>query len=232
MKKSKHQNLREKFILSRDGEWVFVGVSHYHSINELKDNTNSLLSKNYIVQEAIESNTNIISSCMFCRNGEVLSYYSHKRIITFPDGDGVSVISKSFSDSKILGISKDLIKQTNYSGFIMIEFLFDVNKNKYYVIEINPRPWGSILLSEFCNSNMIYSYLNYDNMISKVNICYIKWILPHLIFRAFKGKFDLFKYNDAPCCFINISYSCIWGAIFFNLLYCLNISKIIKKLWP
>ena len=87
-----------------------------------------------------------------------------------------------------MGISKDLIKQTNYSGFIMIEFLFDVNKNKYYVIEINPRPWGSILLSEFCNSNMIYSYLNYDNMISKVNIYYIKWILPHLIFRAFKGK--------------------------------------------
>ena len=46
---------------------------------------------------------------MFCRNGNILSYYSHKRLVTFPEGDGVTVISKSFSDTVIFDLSQKLV---------------------------------------------------------------------------------------------------------------------------
>ena len=64
----------------------------------------------------------------------------------------------------------------------MVEFLYDIEQKSYYVIEINPRPWGSILLSEICESNLMDSYLTYDSSVVKVKECYIKWLFPHLFF--------------------------------------------------
>jgi len=208
------------------------GVKSYQSFNDLNSDIVEKSLKNYIVQKAVNSNSNITSACMFCRNGNILSYYSHKRLVTFPEGDGVTVISKSFSDTVIFDLSQKLVTKTYFSGFIMVEFLYDIEQKSYYVIEINPRPWGSILLSEICESNLMDSYLTYDSSVVKVKECYIKWLFPHLFLRLLKGHNDFKKYNDAMSCHVNLTYSNIWRSTLFIIFYSLNFSKIYKKLWP
>ena len=208
------------------------GVARYESFNALKSDIAKKSLKNFIVQKAINSNSNIVSACMFCRNGKILSYYSHKRLVTFPEGDGVSVISKSFTSSVILDISQKLVTKTSFSGFIMIEFLYDTERQAYYVIEINPRPWGSILLSEICESNLIESYLTYESQVVEVKECFIKWPFPHLFLRLLRGHNDFSKYNDAKSGYINFTYSGIWRTTLFIMFYSLNFAKIYKKLWP
>lgn len=208
------------------------GVARHKSFDNLKSDVLEKALKNFIVQKTIISDSNIVSACMFCRSGNVLSYYSHKRLVTFPEGDGVSVISKSFSDSVIFELSKKLVKKTYFSGFIMIEFLYDIEQQSYCVIEINPRPWGSILLSEICQSNLVDSYLNYESNVVKVKECYVKWPFPHLFLRLLKGHNDFTQYNDAPSGYMNLTYSSIWRSTLFIIFYSLNFSKIYKKLWP
>lgn len=169
---------------------------------------------------------------MFCRNGEILSYYSHKRLVTFPEGDGVTVISKSFTSSTILDTSQKLVTKTGFSGFIMIEFMHDAEQDAFYVIEINPRPWGSILLSEVCESNLIESYLTYENKLTEVKERFIIWPFPHLFLRLLKGHNDFSKYKHMKSGYINITYSNLWRTTLFVMFYSLNFAKIYKKLWP
>ena len=60
----------------------------------------------------------------------------------------------------------------------MIEYILDHRDNKYKLIEINPRMWGSIMLSEFCNSNMLDNYINISvGGKTKKKILFVKDIL-------------------------------------------------------
>lgn len=208
------------------------GVMRYDFFDDLKIESSKKAYVDFIIQDAIPSKSKVVSSCMFCKDGKILSYYSHERIVTYPESDGVTVISKSFNDSQILGISKTLVSKTNYSGFLMVEFLYDSQRKSYFVIEINPRPWGSILLSEICESRLIDSYLTLEINITESKECFIKWPFPHLFFRFLKGHNDFKKYNDLPSGYINFTYSNIWRTSLFVIFYSLNLKKIIRKLWP
>ena len=39
---------------------------------------------------------------------------------------------------------KGFLSEINYSGFIEFDLLVNLSTNKYYVLDVNPRPWGSL----------------------------------------------------------------------------------------
>lgn len=81
-------------------------------------------------------------SC-FCKNGEIVIGYGHKRLAEYPITGGSSVYRTSFVDDRMVNISQQLVKAVNWSGFAMFEFKLTPN-NEIYLIEVNPRIWGSI----------------------------------------------------------------------------------------
>lgn len=99
--------------------------------------------KNYFIQKLIKSSQEPYGYCGFVNNkGKIISY-SHKRLVTQKQFGGVSLISvKTTSPKKLVSECNKFLISNNYHGFFMFEYMIDELGN-YFIIEFNPRIWGS-----------------------------------------------------------------------------------------
>tara|TARA_Y100001958_G_C21239549_1_gene566819 strand:- start:2739 stop:3584 length:846 start_codon:yes stop_codon:yes gene_type:complete len=186
----------------------------------------------FIIQEKIGNEySNILGCFLLCFKGKVINYYSHKRIRTYPKSGGVTTHSIISKNVKLYKSSKKIIKKLNYSGLIMIEYLHDIKDDKYKLIEINPRIWGSILASSISNSNLIENYINISLKLKvqdyKFNKSFITWLFPYEVKFLFSHIYGRLKYGKYYG-FINISKSKIFSSFFFHLY--VYVKKAFKKL--
>lgn len=113
----------------------------------------------YIIQKKIEG----VGRGFFAlsQNGKCLNTFQHQRIREMPISGGMSVAAKSIFDKNLQKIGEKIVKKIKWTGLIMLEFKF--YENKYYLIEINPKFWGSLDLAIASNvdfPNKLVSYAN------------------------------------------------------------------------
>jgi len=96
----------------------------------------------------------------FYDNGKLIKYYMHERIREIPHTGGSSVAAKSIYNKNIFNLGKKILDKLNWNGVAMVEFKYDKINNKYYVIEINPKFWGSLELG-------LSSGINFGELIIK-----------------------------------------------------------------
>ena len=126
----------------------------------------------------------------------------------------------------------------------MLEFMFDDISKEYYLIEINPRVWGSFMLSEYCGASFIDSYIKAteheinqkfsrikpnDTKITEGK--FIRWVFPWDIYLLFKKKItfkDFFHFDKSKTCFINCTGSSIIRSFFIHMYYIFDKSIFIK----
>jgi hypothetical protein len=119
------------------------------------DVTNSLDFK--IIKNLIDSGTKLlvqdrvdgVGRGFFCiaYNGVIAIYYMHQRIRELPISGGSSTSAESIYCEQMYNISKEIIHYLKWSGPLMIEYKYDQLNMKYYLIELNPKFWGSLDLS-------------------------------------------------------------------------------------
>ena len=207
------------------------GISFVHN-NQHLDNININFERDFI-QELLPDAKNVEAGFYLCEKGEIISFYSHKRIRTYPETGGVTVFSEFKIDKKIRQSGAKIIKKLNWSGLLMIEYIFDKRDNQYKLIEINPRLWGSILLSEFSGANFLKSYVNFSLNIKNINInykknIYIRWFFPYdfiYFFKKIQNPINFFKLNKNTC-YINFTYSNPIKSFVFIILTYFDFSKI------
>tara|TARA_B110000902_G_C14246839_1_gene564599 strand:+ start:219 stop:1334 length:1116 start_codon:yes stop_codon:yes gene_type:complete len=212
------------------------GIKFIKSKSELI--INKIDFKNYFIQELLDNPRDIKAGFFICKEGQIISFYSHQRIRTFPEQGGVSLYSKSDLNHEIKSAGKDIIKKLNWTGFIMIEYLQDLSTNKFKLIEINPRLWGSILLSEFNNANFtsLYISLCLDQQISPNAVKsdkFIRWIFPFEIINFFKNPenpLKFFKIKEDTC-YVNFTYSNPMKSFRFIFFTYFNYKKLKQKLF-
>ncbi len=99
----------------------------------------------FIAQEFISG----VGQGMFCliQDGVCSAHFSHQRLLEKPPEGGVSVLSKSIPTDEVL-IKKvnRLLLDLNWQGVAMIEFK-RADDGTPYLMEINPRFWGSLQLA-------------------------------------------------------------------------------------
>lgn len=207
------------------------GIVYIENEEELSNCTINF--KKDFVQERLPNPKDIQAGFYLCIQGKVVSFYSHKRIRTYPEIGGVTVYSKSEYNKEIKTLGTQVVKELNWSGFIMIEFLFDERDGLYKLIEINPRLWGSIMLSEFCNANFLSSYVkgSLGENIKEQQIDtekYIRWVFPYDIIYWMKDYSNPFKFfkKQVNTCYINFSYSSRWRSLKFMIFSYFDIRKI------
>lgn len=189
----------------------------------------------YFIQELLENPRAIVAGFFLCKEGEVLSFYSHSRIRTYPKKGGVSVYSKSAEDIGVRLAGEKIIKNLRWSGLIMIEFLRDKASGELKLIEINPRLWGSILLAEFNESKFIKSYidLSLGNDVStsrpKKEV-YIRWVFPYDFLYIFESPISFFI-RKSNTCYVNFTYSTYIKSMRFILLTYFDFKKIRRKIY-
>ena len=129
------------------------GMSHnvYYSdsINDTKKiykkikGNNNLILKDYIVQKKINGVGRGFFS--YSKNGKCLIFFQHQRLRELPISGGASVAAVSIYDKKLAEIGKTIVKKLKWNGVLMLEFKFF--KGNYYLIEANPKFWGSLDLA-------------------------------------------------------------------------------------
>jgi predicted ATP-grasp superfamily ATP-dependent carboligase len=192
----------------------------------------------YLIQEKLDNGKDILGGFFLCKEGEIISYYGHRRIRTYPEEGGVTVYSEVNYNEELKKEGAKLLEKLNWSGIAMVEFLFDNKSSSYKIIELNPRSWGSILLSEFSNANFIKNYVNLSmkKEIEKKEYkdkVFIRWIFPWDIISLInkRGKIKGFWNMDLKnTCYINFTYTSFFKSFLFLLVNIFDINKL-KKLY-
>ena len=125
------------------------GLSYAYNYEELFYNFESTIKEhnlnidNYpIVQEYIEGKG--LGTSVLYSNGKMQAFLSHLRLRENPPSGGPSTFRISIRNKKAEKISKKLMDYIGWHGIAMLEFKIDNVTNNPYLIEVNPRFWGSM----------------------------------------------------------------------------------------
>lgn len=80
---------------------------------------------------------------LYAVNGQFETGYGHMRLAEHPIKGGSSIYRAPFYHSEMHQIAKSIMLATKWTGFVMFEFKLAPD-NEIYLIEVNPRIWGSI----------------------------------------------------------------------------------------
>lgn len=89
--------------------------------------------------------------------GKPRAIFMHHRLREYPITGGPSVVCESIYDEELKTIGLKLLNALNWHGVAMVEFKKDKRDNKYKLIEINPKFWGSLPLA--IESGVDFPYL-------------------------------------------------------------------------
>lgn len=110
----------------------------------------------YVVQEYVDGFGCGFSA--FVKDGKIIQAYGHKREAEFPVTGGSSVYRSGYEHPQMREVATKILNEIKWSGFIMFEFKVNAN-NELFLIEINPRIWGSIHQGLANNCNFFESIL-------------------------------------------------------------------------
>ena len=143
------------------------GVSLISSKNELHKkfrelkNQKSTITFNpekIIIQEYIPNTLSYFN--VLLSNGKIIAKQQLKILKTYPPICGGPALSVSILDNKLDEIGIEVLKKTKVkNGALNIQFIFDKTNNKYRLLEINSRIWGSIQSS--IDTGVNFPYLLY-----------------------------------------------------------------------
>jgi len=81
------------------------------------------------------------------KNGRPVAVFMHRRVKEFPITGGPSAVAESYYNRKLLDYGLKLARYLKWSGPIMFEFKHRTKQDEFYLIEANPKLWGSLDLT-------------------------------------------------------------------------------------
>ncbi len=92
-------------------------------------------------------------SAVFDKNSEPLEVFCHHRIREYPASGGPSCFCESANTPELADFAVNLLKELNWVGVAMVEFKGNPDTG-FYLMEINPRFWGSSALAPNSGCNI------------------------------------------------------------------------------
>ena len=138
------------------------GVLFYHSNEGLSEQWHKLQQTKapddqLLVQEFIEGQ--IYTVTVLCEKGTVYANFSRKNIREKEVFGGTCVKAVSTYFPEGLSDVIKIVKHLGYTGVAMFEFLVNEGAGKYWLMEVNPRYWGTT--SHDIDCGVEYPYMQY-----------------------------------------------------------------------
>ncbi len=124
----------ERYNIVRTGKEF---ITQYKKLAEYDDN---ILVQQYITGDGYGV------SAVFDENSEPLEIFCHRRIREYPATGGPSCFCESANLPELADYAIKLLKALKWVGVAMVEFKGN-DENGYFLMEINPRFWGSSALA-------------------------------------------------------------------------------------
>lgn len=86
-------------------------------------------------------------------NGRERAHFMHERLVQYPREGGPSVVARSIHNARLHGLGRTLLESLEWHGVAMVEFKRSDRDGDFYLIEINPKLWGSLDLSIAAGAN-------------------------------------------------------------------------------
>lgn len=95
------------------------------------------------------------------RNSEIKGLFTGKKLRGYPALYGDCTVGTSHPvPDEVLENTFRIIKETAYSGIAEFEYKKDAETGAFYLIEVNPRPWSWIGITERCQDNIALAAYN------------------------------------------------------------------------
>ncbi len=95
-----------------------------------------------LIQEYIPGK--IYDGCFVCHKGEVVASLAQVRDVTYPISGGVGTNIITLDDEELIKYCTEILKFLKWDGPCQVEVKKDTRDNKYKLIEINPKLWGTL----------------------------------------------------------------------------------------
>ena len=139
---------------------------------------------NYLAQTYVEGR-NGFGYFGFFSHGEEIAYLMHERLVQFPAEGGPSVVARSIHDARIRVLGKRLLESLEWHGPAMVEFKRGDVDGNYYLMEINPKLWGSLDLAIEAGCNFpvwiveVLADGRYPSQSTYRDGLTYQWLMPH-----------------------------------------------------
>jgi predicted ATP-grasp superfamily ATP-dependent carboligase len=118
---------------------------------------NSIQQQNMIVQERIQGSGEAFFA--FYDQGVLLDSYTHKRVREIPSSGGSSTCASTTNAEDVHQAGKKILDYLHWQGPAMVEFKRSLETGELYLMEINPKFWGSLDLGIAAGFNPAKLYL-------------------------------------------------------------------------
>ena len=92
-------------------------------------------------------------------HGTPLRLIAQEALETYPGPTGPPIRVRSTSDAILIDYAKRLFAALRWHGLAQAEFIQGQDGQRYF-LEINPRPWGSIICAEACRARLFRSFVH------------------------------------------------------------------------
>lgn len=128
------------------------GVVYVRKEEDIKQD----LETNLIIQQYVEGVG--VGYSFYCKDGVIMNGYGHKRLAEYPVSGGSSTYREAYQNDDMVNIAVKIVAHLNYTGFAMFEYKL-TSEGDIYLIEVNPRIWGSINQGLANGNNYFYEIL-------------------------------------------------------------------------
>jgi predicted ATP-grasp superfamily ATP-dependent carboligase len=97
---------------------------------------------------------------MLFNHGKLRAKFTHKRLREKMTTGGISTLRMSTVNPLLEDYAEQILRHVNFHGVAMAEFKYDEESRQAWLIEVNPRFWGSLALA--IQSGVDFPYLLYQ----------------------------------------------------------------------
>lgn len=122
------------------------GIRIFHDVEDLMHLENL---DSYIIQEYIENAREYTVDCYIDRQGRILTTVPRERLEVM---GGEVNRTKTCRIERIIEMSREVIGKLKLTGCVTLQFLHDPKKDRYLLMELNPRLGGGVICSIFAGA--------------------------------------------------------------------------------
>lgn len=137
------------------------GIKIFHDVEDLMLLQN--LDK-YIIQEYIENNREYSVDCYISESGDILATVPRERLEIM---GGEVTRTRTYRNTQLIDMSRKVIEHFRLTGPVTIQFLHDLDKDRFLLMEVNPRLGGGVICSIYAGAP-ITDYILLEAMGKKV----------------------------------------------------------------
>ncbi len=123
-----------------------IPVVYANSIEECEQFFQGKIFKQWMLQQYVEGRG--AGFFALYDSGKCGPTFQHQRLREYPYTGGISTAASSIRNDQLLDYGKKLLDELQWNGVAMVEFKW--TGDDFYLIEINPKFWGSLDLSLYC----------------------------------------------------------------------------------